>query len=353
MPHQRRGPRVGCISLEPWDDTWRRNQHFAAQLVRQGLVDELVFVEPPVLGRRGFSWSPEPGIRVVRPALPLPKRLGGLWLAARLLRAGALRSLDLLWVNDPQLGVQLLRRGVRSAYDVTDDWRTFDQPERIRQRIVRAEGRLARDAGTVVCSAVLAERWHDRYGTLPPVVHNAVDLETFARAVPTELPGPPPHVGYIGTLHEQRLDLELVYELADSTSGTVHLVGPDALSEEGRARLQAHPRIALHGPVPSADVPAWMTAMDVLLCPHLVSPFTLSLDAIKSYEYLAANRPVVTTPTSGFQLLEEGQGLLVVDRRDFVGAVAAAAGASVQRRPAVGWADRAGEFAAAIRATAR
>jgi hypothetical protein len=336
--------------LEAWDDTWRRNQHFAAQLVRQGLVRELLFIEPPVLGDRGRSWQPEPGIQVVRPALLIPKRYGGLTLVGRLLRAGRLRSVDVLWVNDPQLGVHCLSPGRRAVYDVTDDWRTFDQPEHILRRIVAAEDRLAETARTVVCSEVLADRWAERYGSRPPVVQNAVDLEAFARAVPIALEGQGPHLGYVGTLHGQRLDLPLVLELADRTTGTVHLVGPNALEPSELKPLEAHPRVVLHGPVPAADVPAWMKAMDVLLCPHLVNDFTLSLDAIKSHEYLAPGRPVVTTASSGFQALS-AEGLAVVQRERFVVCVLAAVGTTGPSRAAVGWVERAHEFAGVLGVT--
>ena len=62
-----------------------------------------------------------------------------------------------------------------------------------------------------------------------------------------------------------------------------------------------------------------MASADVLVCPHRVDSFTLSLDAIKSFEYVASGRPVVATPTSGFQALAEYEGVHVVDSARFVG----------------------------------
>lgn len=335
---------VALISLEPWDDVWRRNQHFAWQLVEQGLVSRLVFVEPPRLGERPRRWSPRPGIQVVRPLLPAPKRLAGLQLAGALLRATALRGVDVVWVNDSTLGRHSLGRGMRAVYDVTDDWRAFDNPPYIRQRIVAAEDELARRARTIVCSEVLAQRWEERYGPRPPVVQNAVDLAAFKNVGPRQLDGPGPHLGYVGTLHSQRLDVDLVLRLARELGGTMHLVGPDSLDEASRHRLMAEPRIRLHGPVPAAEVPAWMTAMDVLICPHLVNDFTLSLDAIKAHEYAAAGRPVVATPTSGFQLLDD-PGIVVVPPASFVAAVGAAVGGQRPVRQPTGWAERTREFA--------
>jgi teichuronic acid biosynthesis glycosyltransferase TuaH len=103
-----------------------------------------------------------------------------------------------------------------------------------------------------------------------------------------------------------------------------------------------------HGAVPAADVPAWLVAMHALVLPHVVTDFTLSLDAIKAYEYLAAGKPIVATPTSGFQDLEAA-GLSVVDAGIFVAAVAEAlAGDPTFSRSVPTWADRAREFAAVL-----
>ena len=244
-------PTVACISLEAWDSTWRRNQHFAKRLVDQGHAERLVFVEPPVLGRGPRRWSPQAGSDAVRPPLLLPKRAGGLHVAGRWLRSTTFGDVDVTWVNDPTLGIHCLGRDGAAFYDVTDDLRMFDQPPHITARIVAAEDKLARRARTIVCSDVLAERWRDRYDVEPAVVRNAVDLAAFAAATPSTLSGGSPHFGYVGTLHAHRLDIALVLELAEACDGTVHLVGPDSLLPADRRRLAGHPRIRLEGPVPA------------------------------------------------------------------------------------------------------
>lgn len=347
--------RVALISLEPWDDVWRRNQHFAVQLVAQGLASTVLFVEPPLLTRApATSRAVANGVTAVRPSLRVPKRAGGLALTGMLLRAGPLRSVDVLWVNDAALGVHCLRRDVPAVYDVTDDWREFDFPARILRRLVRAEDRLARRARTVVCSGELQARWQERYGVDAAVVHNGVDQQAWADAVPRRPQGPGPHVGYVGTLHEERLDVGLVLQVADLAEvGQLHLIGPDALGPPARAQLQRHPKVRLHGPVPSSEVPGRTKGLDVLLSPHVVSSFTLSLDAIKSYEYLASGMPIVATPTSGFQLLSS-PGLVVTGREQFAAAVVAAtsAGGSHHRDGAHDWSRRAGEFSTQLLAAA-
>ena len=340
----RSGARVALLSLEPWDQVWRRNQHLSRELTRQGLVRELVFVEPASADPQPDR-HPLPGVTVHQPRRRLPLRLQGHRETAVRLRRGPLRGLDLLWVNDPDLGARCLG-AAPAVYDVTDDWRAADLPAPARARLVAAEDVLARRARTVVCSQVLADRWKQRYGVSAPVVHNGVDLEQLRAAVPREIPGPGPHVGYVGTLHDERLDVPLVLDLAARPEiGTVHLVGPDALTPASRAALVSA-GVVLLGPVPSSAVPGWLLGLDVLLCPHVVTPFTLSLDAIKSYEYASSGRPVVATPTSGFQHI--GEPVVTVGQEQFVAAVVTACtAAATAGRDDLGWPQRAREFAAA------
>jgi teichuronic acid biosynthesis glycosyltransferase TuaH len=341
--------KVVLLSLEPWDLVWRRNQHLVSELVRQELVGEMLFVEPPQPGApRAFS--PQRRIRVVRPRLPIPQRTGGLGVVAAGLRLGELRGASVLWVNDARLGVHLISARVPMIYDVTDDWRTAELKPRIRRPLVRAEDQLTQHAQVVVCSNVLRDRWLERYSVCVPVVQNAVDVDAIGGAIVRTLPGTGPHVGYVGTLHAERLDIGLVLALArDVRIGTVHLIGPDSLRPAERALLAAEPAVRVHGAVSAADVPGWLVSLDVLVCPHVISPFTLSLDGIKAHEYLASGKPVVATPTSGFQDMREVEGFSVVDRAGFVQAVAQADGAiAAPGSRGVSWGERAREFAAVL-----
>lgn len=342
-------PSVALLSAEPWDDHWRRNQHLAAQLVRQGLVSRLLFVEPATSAPR-HAHCPEAGITVVTPRRRLPNRLGGTRVLGARLQLTVLEDIDVLWVNDPVLGAAALRRRQPAVYDVTDDWRTAPTAPRLTRRTIRSENRLARRALTVVCSTELQRRWRERYDVEAAVVHNAVDEGVWPVATPRPLAGPGPHVGYVGTLHEERLDLDLLEALArDDRIGTVHLVGPDVMNEASRQRLHNCDGIVLHGAIHAEEVPSWTTSFDVLISPHRITEFTLSLDAIKSYEYLASGRPIVATPTSGFQHLA-GPTLRVVTAEAFANAVheAASAPSSCSCPSVPSWAERARQFAEVI-----
>jgi hypothetical protein len=166
------------ISLEPWADAWGRNQHLSVELLRQGFVSRLWFVEPP--SGRGQSIrmrAVRPGVVAVTPSSPLPKTLGGLRHIGGRLRRNLIQDADLLWVNDPILGAHCLSAETPTIYDVTDDWRAADPGG----RITRAEDRLAHEAQTVVGSPALRQLWQERYGLHPPVVQTSPPPVSWAQ----------------------------------------------------------------------------------------------------------------------------------------------------------------------------
>jgi len=350
--------------LEPWDDVWRRNQFLVDALLRRSPELRVLFVEPPAdvlyeLVKRRRPTMPrirslrtDGRLHALRPLKPLPRRFGS--LADRALQSrvvGAARRLGFtrptLWLNDITYAPLIERTGWPTVYDVTDDWLLAPFPQRVINRLRALDAlALANAEEVVVCSpALAATRGAARDVTL---IANGVDSEHFRRPQPRPLDLPrAPAAVYVGTLHDSRLDVELVIELARSlTDLSVVLVGPDALPTATRRRLGSEPNIHALGPRPYADVPAYLQHADVLIMPHLVTPFTDSLDPIKAYECLAVPTPTVATPVAGFRGL--GEYITVAARESFVEAVHEMVQAPPTRHPGepVGsWEMRAGAFA--------
>ena len=135
---------------------------------------------------------------------------------------------------------------------------------------------------------------------------NGVDAAHYA-AVPTTRTKPPGTAlwrgnvyGYTGTLHGDRIDVELVRRVAGiiGHTGSVVLIGPEHLSKAEKERLRL-PNIFLTGAVPYARLPEYMHLFDVCIVPHKVTPFTESLNPIKLWEYLALGKPVRRHPRRG------------------------------------------------------
>lgn len=310
-------------SLERWDEVWRRNQHLVAALLRAGTVRRVLFVEPPadptsdLAARRrprlGAGLRPEPAgaapgrLWLYQPTKPLPRRLDPSFdvRRARAVRRAARRAglVDpVIWVNDPSLARLLDVATGRVLYDVTDDWLAADSPPRTLARTVEDEAALLdRATAVTVCSPHLAAV----KGARRPVtlVTNGVDVARYRRQAgrPADLPDGPVAL-YAGTLHADRLDVALTCRAAEALTGLgrVVLLGPDALEAPDREALHRAGAVLL-GARPYDEVPAYLQHAEALVVPHVVSPFTESLDPLKLYEYLAVGRPVVSTPVAGFR----------------------------------------------------
>jgi glycosyltransferase involved in cell wall biosynthesis len=354
-------------SLEPWDEIWRRNQFFVDELLRRHPCLRVLFVEPAAdvlfdLAERRRPTLPsfrrltaDGRLRGFRPLKPLPRKLGPLAdeavmrqvrLVVRLL--GFVRPV--LWINDVTYAPLIQRTRWPSLYDVTDDWLLAPFPPREIERLRRLDAlALGQADEVVVCSSALAEsRGKIRSVSLVP---NGVDVEHFRRPRPRpiDLPAHPTAV-YVGSLHDARLDVELVAELADALPRlSVILVGPDTLRAESHQLLGSRPNIYFLGPRPYEQVPAYLQHADVLLVPHRISQFTESLDPIKAYECLAVDTPTVATPVAGFR--GQQTAILLAERRDFVSHVrdCLSRPARIRRvnQPS-GWDERAQVFEKAI-----
>lgn len=361
------------FSLEPWDDVWRRNQYVVDGLLKRMPDLRVLFVEPArdhlydlVSSRRtvraaGLRRQPGYDGRLLRyqPSKWLPRAAGP--LADALLRAGVSRALRragagdrVLWVNDPGWAHVVRRGAAPSLYDITDDWLAADRPPRELARLARNEALLfARCDAVVVCSPGLLARKRAQRSDIV-VIPNAVDVERYRRphARPEDLPVAPTAV-YVGTLHEDRLDVGVAVATARALrplTGSLVLVGPDALSAANRARLTAEPNIRVLGPRPRDAVPAYLQHADVLVVPHVVDDFTDSLDPIKLYEYLAVARPIVSTPVAGFRDEPRAAAIEIADSGDFAEAVVRALSGRLPAgpTPVASWDDRVESFRAVL-----
>ena len=159
-------------------------------------------------------------------------------------------------------------------------------------------------------------------GADPEVVAHGVDAERFAGrpAVPQDLAGfERPLVGYVGIIDDY-LDLELLTKVADGLErGTVVLVGR---ANTEVSALAAHPRIRLLGTRPYESIPGYLSAFACCLVPFAINRLTVGVNPIKLREYLAAGRPVVSTPMP--EVHHYGDVVSIVGGADaFVEAVAA------------------------------
>ncbi len=320
------------ISLENWDEIWRRNQFICAELSRRYPHQKILFVGLPHDNshslRRGRvsklrptapqSLPDFPNIFFFRPTKWWPNTLergrkANEFSFRQQVKSAAHKlgiTRPLLWIN-AHSAHHLLGQMDESAtiYDITDDWISAQQSNAARELLVRQDADLcARADATIVCS----QRLFDMKTSLAKnlfLVPNGVDLQHYAgvaagtTAVEVSTCGwNHPVLGYVGTVHPERVDVALVEAVARAfPQGTVALVGPNLLGEAGSKPLATLKNVVLTGAVSYAKVPAFLSTFDVCLVPHLESEFTESLNPIKLWEYLATGKPVVSTNVAGFR----------------------------------------------------
>lgn len=329
-------PDLIFVSMENWDDVWRRNQFFCAEFARRHPDRQILFVGLArdvtnairhrklsemrggvIQGPNGLS-----NITVSRPLKLLPNTLPqgrrfNQWLFEQHIRRCA-QSLNmkspLLWLN-PHSAVHLCGRLGECAviYDITDDWTALKQPAAVTEQVRSQDAELCRRADAViVCSQKLLELKSAavRSGASLTLIPNGVDAEHYRPVLDHKEPLPAgaaawsrPVLGYVGTIHPERIDVDLLRNIAEqlqARDGSVVLVGPNHLQPPDMRRLAA-PNIHFAGPVSYERVPDYLRAFDVCIVPHRVTAFTESLNPIKLWEYLASGKPIVSTAVAGFR----------------------------------------------------
>lgn len=327
--------RIVFVSLEPWDEIWRRNQFLCDGLLRRSESTQILFVHPPydnsyAIRSRNFakiqlsaslvSGGYEGRLQLFTPtkwcpnSLPLGRKLNELSLIKQIKGALALLrwSATHLWINQHE-AASLLDVGIaaQSIYDITDDWTKFSGNQSQLDLITSQDATLCKSCDhVIVCSQQLFEDKAkfvelDRLHLIP----NGVHVEHYEPVVNTSWPvhkiaanWTKPVFGYTGTIHGDRVDVNLIASVAKSyPSATIAMVGPNLLEQTDQHKLDQLSNIVCTGSQSYLELPAIMRAFDVCMVPHLVTPFTESLNPIKLWEYLAAGKPIVSTNVAGFR----------------------------------------------------
>lgn len=122
--------------------------------------------------------------------------------------------------------------------------------------------------------------------------------EGFSRVLREVEALPKPRVGYVGALNV-RLDLEICHALGRAAAARkFHLVfaGPiDRYYAKGVETLRGTANVHFPGSVPPWEVPHLLRHLDVLILPHVLTPFTRGMFPEKLPEYLTTGLPIIST----------------------------------------------------------
>ena len=182
------------------------------------------------------------------------------------------------------------------VYDVMDPFKSFRTSD---SKVEDREQRVLDKADVVFTGGrslhTMVEGRHPNVHCFP----SGIDFRHFARGaeegkVAPELDGiPGPIFGYFGAVDE-RIDWKLIETLCkERAHWHIVFLGPKVLIDEIPVKAKNFHWL---GPQPYDRLPEFLRGFDVCLIPWLVNDLTKYMSPTKTPEYLAAGRPVVSTP---------------------------------------------------------
>ena len=304
-------PDMFIMSIINWDFRTQRPQHLATELARAG--HRVFYIEMEGDPTGGSVREVGPNIHVLRLS---SRGMRGVKPYAGNVSPAAIRA----WVDhfyDLADQVDTTRRAhvivehpywwnfvrhlssqFQLTFDCMDEIAGFANTE---QAILDLEAEMIDEADRMVVSS---QYLYDKYAPRRPValIRNGTDVSHFVRDEDTDrLPGflngklreGAIHVGYVGAIAEW-FDADLIEAVARANPDfDIHLCG--AVTAEAPVRLGNLPNVTLHGEIAYGDVPAFLTAMDVLIIPFRLLPIIKACDPVKFYEYSAVRKPTVAT----------------------------------------------------------
>ncbi len=207
----------------------------------------------------------------------------------------------IFWFNNPLDARFIGKFNERvSVYDVIDDWIIHPDYKNFWHEYERSYRVISEKADVVFApSESLKEKFLNlRRNKNVFLVPNGVEWELFEESsgIPDDLENlPKPILGYVGALQE-RVDRELVERICQAfPKASLVMIGP-VLAPKYFFSLKRFKNLYFLGEKNHLEIPKYIKNFDVCLLPHKVNEFTISMDPVKIYEYLAAGKPVVSTP---------------------------------------------------------
>jgi glycosyltransferase involved in cell wall biosynthesis len=330
--------RILIIQETSWPDRYVNQQHHLGErLARRGHQVDIIDYDIlwPTRGRQGL-WQPRQVFRgisrvlddirldVVRPAIiRLPMLCHVSWTASSLVELNEFIEerrpdvvLGLTLTNSYLMALLLRRTRIPYISAELEPWHTM-VPVRWLRPLARFVERLAlRAANHVVVFAPRMQHYMDGMGVQREritVLGTGIDLDRFGVGTDGAAQRAAYGIGpddkvlfFMGLLYPFSGLREIITAVADDPAllngSKLLIAGHCYMYDELKEFVQRRGidgKVRLIGPRPYEEMPALLAASDVCLLPFLENDITRHIVPIKVYEYLAAGRPVVSTPLPG------------------------------------------------------
>jgi glycosyltransferase involved in cell wall biosynthesis len=370
------GPWDGLVVLcaaNNWDEVKLADRHMAEHLAEHHAP--VLYVDPPISHLTRFN-APlvapslkRPRLRQIAPRiarytplvppkpmepamLPLTNRIARRQLRSVVQRLGAqAEAVISTWLFVDAYGVCGER--VRAYWWRDDPVAAAPLWRRPAERLAAGDRRLTETSDLVVSVSEGVASELRTQGVEAAYLPNGCDARFYEgvdrAADPADVDLPTPVAGFIGHLNS-RTDLALL-EAVVAAGASLLLVGPrDPAFEPARFEaLLAQPHVTYVGPQRFEQLLPYLKTVDVGIVPYANTQFNRNSFPLKTLEYLAAGKPVVSTPLPAVRSLRTDLVTLAESPGEFAAAVMREA--ARPREPALVAARR--EFAAEHSWTAR
>lgn len=292
-----------CFSHLRWDFVYQRPQHLLSRMVdtyRVYFVEEPI-LEPNICERLEVTLTAE-GVHRVVPHLPNDLHGENRLEVLRNLLDGLFEQNNIrqyiFWYYTPMMvPITSHFNPMAVVYDCMDELSAFKHAP---AELKVFEEALLRAASVVFTGGhKLYEAKRHQHNNIHPFP-SRIDKAHFAQArdivdePADQVNTPHPRMGFFGVIDE-RFDIELITELAAKRPHWhLMLIGPVVKIDP--ATLPQAPNIHYLGMKSYQKLPAYLASWDIALIPFAINESTEYISPTKTPEYLAAGKPVISTP---------------------------------------------------------
>ena len=296
-------PAIVCFSHLRWDFVYQRPQHLLSRFAKHS---PLFFVEEPLIDDSQAPWLHRSerthNVEVVVPHLPQGLSQDEAIEAQHQLLEDFFEEQQLeeyiFWYYTPMaLAFTHQFSPALTIYDCMDELSAFKFAP---QELKDWEKSLFKRAEAVFTGGQSLyeekKKQHPRVYAFP----SSIDQAHFAQArqplpAPEDQAGiPEPRIGFFGVIDE-RMDMQLLAAVADARPDW-HLVMVGPVVKIDPANLPQRPNIHFLGKKSYQELPHYLSGWAVALLPFAINEATRFISPTKTPEYLAAGKPVVSTP---------------------------------------------------------
>lgn len=188
--------------------------------------------------------------------------------------------------------------GFRLIYEYVDDLDPTLSGKRVFKKLERKHRHMMDKKVLTVCTATrLYDNVKDLTNAL--LVTNGCDYEHFkarGHSCPADMTNgsKKPVLGYYGAVASW-MDFDILKKLAETGRYEIVLLGVDYDGSFGKSGISTYENIHFLGRKSYEELPSYAAYFDVCMIPFLKNSITKATSPVKLFEYMAAEKPIVTT----------------------------------------------------------